>query len=194
MQKNRKKRKLDTQPDSVQRNLRTDGNLQTKFLVTIRSRHATLREPNKNRRKNQNSVLPSFPSHCRIENRHRATMRRNLLTTDGARGRRSQKFFETRRERERTTTTTALAQYVPPWGVCKGHYLHPGHPQPQLCSSSFPWRSSDSKTDLLSPKTLPKKPHKNRGRHKSDKREREEKSVSTMLLQGPAVRSPWLVH
>jgi len=47
MQKNGKKRKLDTQPDSVQRNLRTDANLQTKFLVTTRSRHATLRDPNK---------------------------------------------------------------------------------------------------------------------------------------------------
>jgi hypothetical protein len=62
MQKNGKKRKLDTQPDSVQRNLRTDANLQTKFLVTTRSRHATLREPNKNRRKERNSTkIPYFP-------------------------------------------------------------------------------------------------------------------------------------
>ncbi len=152
MQKNRKKRKLDTQPGSVQRNLRIDGNLQTKFLVTIRSRHATLREPNKNRRKNQNSVLPSFPSHCRIENRHQATMRRNLLTTDGARGRRSQKFFETRREREREREQQQQQQ--PHW---HNMYLPEVFVKATTCIQGIPSRNFaplPSLEDLQTPKPI----------------------------------------
>jgi hypothetical protein len=118
-------------------------------------------------------------------------MRRVLLTTDEARGRRSQQFFQTRREREEEEE-----EQQPHW---HNIYLPEVFVKATTCIHGIPSRNFaalPSLDDLQTPKPISslqkrlQKNHARTGKGRKATREREEKSVSTMLLQGPAVRSP----